>query len=85
MFRCRTNNCPKRAAFNDGDITSFEVGGANPHGFKMDLQPKLSRILMVLSYAFATLYAVAASKFDLTDEPYDLIIHLSAEKPVRRR
>ena len=33
----------------------------------------------------ATLCAVAASKFDLTDEPYDLIIRLSAEKPTRRR
>lgn len=29
----------------------------------------------------ATLYAVAASKFDLTGTPYDLIIRLSAEKP----
>ncbi len=33
----------------------------------------------------ATLYAVAASKFDLTDEPYDLIIRQSSEKPARRR
>ena len=30
----------------------------------------------------ATLYAVAASEFDLTDEPYDLIIRVSAGKPV---
>jgi hypothetical protein len=30
----------------------------------------------------ATLYAVAASKFDLTGTPYDLITRLSAEKPV---
>ncbi len=29
----------------------------------------------------ATLYAVAASKFDLTEEPYDLIIRLSLQKP----
>ena len=41
----------------------------------------LPRILMVLSYAFATFCAVAASKSDLTDEPYDGIIRLSLEKP----
>jgi hypothetical protein len=35
---------------------------------------------MVLIYAFATLYAVAASIFDLTDESYDLIIRLSLQK-----
>ena len=40
---------------------------------------------MVRSYAFATLCAVAAAKFDLTDEPYDLIIRLSLEKPVCER
>ncbi len=61
--------------------TSFEVGGIIPHELKMDQPPKLPRILMVLSYAFATLCAVAASKSDLTDEPYDVIIRLSLEKP----
>jgi hypothetical protein len=43
---------------------------------------RLTRFLTVLCNAFATLYAVAASEFDLTDEPYDLIIRLSAGKPV---
>ena len=38
----------------------------------------LTRFLTVLCNAFATLYAVAASEFDLTDEPYDLIIRLSS-------
>ena len=51
----------------------------------MDQQLKLPRILMVLTYAVATLYAVAASKFDLTDEPYDLIIRLSVQKPAWMR
>jgi hypothetical protein len=40
---------------------------------------------MVRKSTVATLCAVAASKFDLTGEPYDLIIRLSAEKPARRR
>jgi hypothetical protein len=65
--------------------TSFEVGGIIPHELKMDQQPKLPRFLMVLSYAFATLCAVAASKSDLTDEPYDVIIRLSLEKPACMR
>ena len=51
----------------------------------MDQQPKLPRILMVLTYAIATLYAVAASKFDLTGEPYDLIIRVSLQKPAWMR
>jgi hypothetical protein len=41
----------------------------------------LTRFLTVLCNAFATLYAVAASEFDLTDQLYDLIIRLSAQKP----
>ena len=44
----------------------FEVGGVNPHELKMDQEPMAPRFLMVLSYAFATLCAVAASKFNLT-------------------
>jgi len=51
----------------------------------MDQPPKLPRILMVLSYAFATLCAVAASKSDLTDEPYDVIMRVSLEKPACMR
>jgi len=27
---------PKRAQIDDGDITSFEVGGIHPHELKMD-------------------------------------------------
>ena len=45
----------------------------------------LTRFLTVLCNAFATLYAVAASEFDLTDEPYDLIIRLSSQKPTGMR
>jgi hypothetical protein len=41
---------------------------------------RLTRFLTVLCNAFATLYAVAASEFDFTDEPYDLIIRLSSQK-----
>jgi len=41
--------------------------------------------LVVRKSTVATLCAVAASKFNLTDEPYDLIIRLSAQKPARRR
>jgi len=37
--RRRPTNAPYRAAFNNGDITSFEVGGINPHGLKMDQEP----------------------------------------------
>ena len=73
-------NARKRAWFELRN-TSFEVGGIIPHELKMDQPPKLPRILMVLSYAFATLCAVAASKSDLTDELYDVIIRLSLEKP----
>ena len=47
----------------------------------MDQQRKLPRILMVLTYAVATLDAVAASEFDLTGEPYDLIIRVSLQNP----
>ena len=65
----QTNKCPYRATINNGDITSFKVGGINPHELKMDQQPMLSRFLKVLSYALATLCAVAAARFDLTDEP----------------
>ena len=57
------------------------MGGIIPHELKMDQPPKLPRILMVLSYACATLCAVAASKSDLSEEPYDVIIRLSLEKP----
>jgi len=49
--------------------TSFEVGGVNPHELKMDQEPMAPRFLMVLSYAFATLYAVAASKCVLIGSP----------------
>ena len=45
----------------------------------------LTRFLTVRCNAFATLYAVAASEFDLTDQPYDLIIRLSAQKPACKR
>ncbi len=27
---------PNRAAINDGELTSFEVGGMHPHEWKMD-------------------------------------------------
>jgi len=33
----------------------------------------------------ATLYAVAASEFDLTDERYDRIIRVSSQNPARMR
>jgi energy-converting hydrogenase Eha subunit H len=46
---------------------------------------KLPCFFMAHKSTVATLYAVAASKFDLTGTPYDLIIRLSAEKPARRR
>ncbi len=67
--RCRPTNTQYGATINNGDITSSKVGGINPHELKMDQQPMLSRFLKVLSYAFATLYAVAASKYDLTGTP----------------
>jgi len=40
---------------------------------------------MARKSTIATLCAVAASKFDLTGTPYDLIIRLSSQKPARRR
>ena len=83
--RCRPTNARYRATINNGDITSFKVGGIDPHGLKMDQQRKLPRILMVLTYAVATLDAVAASEFDLTGEPYDLIIRVSLQKPAWMR
>ena len=44
LARCRPTNAQYRATINDGDITSFEVGGINPHELKMDQQLKLQRL-----------------------------------------
>jgi len=72
---------PNRAQIDDGDITSFEVGGIHPHELKMDQQLYAAALSHGPVARFTTLCAVAASKFDLTVEPYDLIIRLSSQKP----
>ena len=47
----------------------------------MDQELSSRAFFMARKSTVATLYAVAASEFDLTDEPYDLIIRLSSQKP----
>ncbi len=55
--------------YNNGDITSYKVGGINPHGLKMDQEPMALAFSHGPVVRFTTLCAVAASESDLTGTP----------------
>ena len=68
-LRCRPTDAQYRAMYNNGDITSYKVGGINPHGLKMDQEPMALAFSHGPVVRFTTLCAVAASESDLTGTP----------------